>query len=246
MFGERIPVFLKAEWRWLAMLNYRVTPELVAPLLPKGLAVDVRHGETFISVLGFRFINARVLGFPIPFHTDFDEVNLRFYVRREVAGETRRGVVFVKEIVPRSAVALVARTMYNEPYEVMDIKHTVPAARDAAGTPGTVEYSFRQRSRWSRIAVTPAGKAQQIPRGSEEEFVSIRHWGYTPQRDGGTIEYRVEHPEWNTWKTSDARLEADLAPLYGARFAEVLSRRADSAYLVDGSAITVSFPKRIA
>jgi uncharacterized protein YqjF (DUF2071 family) len=228
------------------MLNYRVSPDLIASLVPKGVTLDLRDGSAMMSMLGFRFLNARVLGVSIPFHANFNEVNLRFYVRREVAGETRRGVVFVKEIVPRSAVALMARAMYNEPYAVMDIRHSVPAVARVAGTPGVVEYSFHQQSRWSRIAVTPAGKPQEIPRGSEEEFVSVRHWGYTRQRDGGTIEYQVEHQRWSTWETSDARLEADLVPLYGARFAEALNRRADSAYLADGSAITVSFPERIA
>lgn len=238
--------FLAADWRWLAMLNYRVAPEVIAPLVPKGTEIDLRDGATFISVLGFRFTKVRMLGLPIPFHTDFDEVNLRFYVKRETAAETKRGVVFIREIVPRTAVALMARALYNEPYAVMYIRHRVPPANSARGTPGIVEYAFKQPSRWSRITVTPAGEGQVIPRASEQEFISVRHWGYTRQRDGSTIEYRVEHPRWNIWETSDARLEADLVPLYGKKFAEILKRPPDSAYLADGSAVTVSFPETIA
>jgi uncharacterized protein len=238
--------FLTADWRWLAMLNYRVSPELVAPLVPAGTEVDLWAGDTFISVLGFRFTNVRIMGMPIPFHTDFDEVNLRFYAVRKIGAEKRQGVVFVKEVVPRSAVALLARGMYNEPYSVMAMKHRAPEGGVPIRTPPQVEYSFRQPSRWSRISVTPAGDPRAIPPASEEEFLSIRHWGYTRQRDGGTVEYRVNHPRWNLWDTSAAALDADLVPLYGDRFTEVLTRPPDSAYLVDGSAISVSLPERIA
>lgn len=238
--------FLSAEWRWLAMLNYRVSPALVAPLVPAGTEVDPWNRDTFISVLGFRFTKVRVMGMPIPFHTDFDEFNLRFYVRRNVGGELRQGVVFVKEVVPRSAVALMARGMYNEPYAVMEMKHRVPRPGDTMETPPEVEYSFKQPSRWSRISVTPKGPPRFIPPASEEEFLSVRHWGYTRQRDGGTVEYRVEHPRWNIWDTSASSLAADIVPLYGERFAEILKRPPDSAYLADGSAISVSLPQRIA
>jgi uncharacterized protein YqjF (DUF2071 family) len=238
--------FLTADWRWLAMLNYRVSPGLLAPLAPAGTEVDLWRGEAFISVLGFRFTNVRIMGMPIPFHTDFDEVNLRFYVARNLGAEKRQGVVFVKEVVPRSAVALLARGMYNEPYAVMEMKHRTPEKDGPARTPTQVEYAFKQPSRWSRVSVTPTGCARLIPSASEEEFLSVRHWGYTRQRDGGTVEYRVRHPRWNLWDTSAAALEADLVPLYGERFAEVLRRAPDSAYLVEGSPISVSLPQRIA
>jgi uncharacterized protein len=238
------PRFLAAEWRWLAMLNYRVSPELVAPLVPAGTEVDLWNGDTFISVLGFRFTKVRVMGVPIPFHTDFDEVNLRFYVRRNAGGVARHGVVFVKEVVPKSAVAVMARGMYNEPYAVMEMKHQVP--QDATRTPPQVEYSFRQPSRWSRITVTPKGAARPIPPASAEEFLLVRHWGYTRQRDAGTVEYRVEHPRWNIWDTSVSELDAEVISLYGERFAKILQLPPDSAYLADGSAISVSLPQRIA
>ena len=44
----------------------------------------------YVSLVGFRFLNTRVLGVSIPFHRDFDEVNLRFYVRRNIGSEVRR------------------------------------------------------------------------------------------------------------------------------------------------------------
>src|SRR6185437_11165669 len=102
-------VFLSAVWRQLAMLNYRVDPALLAPYLPAGTTLDLWRGDAFISVVGLLFDDTRVLHVPIPFHITFPEVNLRCYVRREVGGETRRGVVFIRELVPRAAIAFVAR-----------------------------------------------------------------------------------------------------------------------------------------
>src|SRR5215831_8739585 len=108
--------FLTAEWRMLAMLNYVVDPAMVADLVPRGTEFDSFDGRTYISLVGFRFERARVRGLWIPFHSDFDEVNLRFYVRRVLEGEVRRGVVFIREVVPRWAIAATARRTYNEPY----------------------------------------------------------------------------------------------------------------------------------
>src|SRR5262245_38215678 len=107
--------FLTAEWRDLIMANYEVDPSLLASRVPAGTKLDLHEGKCFVSIVGFMFLDTRVLGFLVPFHVNFEEVNLRFYVRREVGEETRRGVVFVKEIVPRFAIAAVARTLYGEP-----------------------------------------------------------------------------------------------------------------------------------
>jgi uncharacterized protein YqjF (DUF2071 family) len=228
------------------MLNYRISPELLAPLVPAGTELDLWNGDAFVSMLGFRFLRTRVLGLPIPFHGDFDEVNLRFYVRRTHGDHVHRGVVFIKELVPRSAVALLANWMYNESYSVTEIRHSVPPLYNPPRTPDTVEFSFRQKERHGRIAVTPAGASQETPKGGLEEYIAFRLWGYSRQRDGGTYEYHVRHPRWNMWEVSDSRLEANLTELYGLAFAEVLSRPPDSAYLADGSPISVTFPRRIA
>src|SRR6185503_10439864 len=103
-----------AHWRFLMMLNYEVDPSVLHPLVPRGTELDTWHGRTYASVVGFLFLDTRVLGLAIPFHRDFEEVNLRFYVRRREAEAWRRGVVFIKEIVPRWAIATVARVAYNE------------------------------------------------------------------------------------------------------------------------------------
>ena len=235
--------FLTAEWRWLAMLNYRVDPALLAPLVPAGTVLDAWRGATFVSVVGFLFRRTRVLGVAIPFHTSFEELNLRFYVRRTVGDDVRRGVVFVKELVPRRAIATVARLVYNEPYRAVAMRHLVNVG--PTGNPRRVEYGWRIGGRWGTLAVVPEGDASPIAASSEEEFITEHYWGYTRQRDGSTVEYEVRHPRWRVWQVRDATLDADLEVLYGASFARVLRGPPSSAFLADGSAVGVMRPVRL-
>ena len=239
------PRFLTAEWRWLVMLNFSVDPDVLRPLVPAGTELDAWEGRTLMSVVGFRFLRTRVLGVPIPFHTDFDEVNLRFYVRRRGPEGWRRGVVFVREIVPRPAIALVARALYNEPYVALPMRHRVdPGVAEGRG--GEIEYGWRMGGRWASLRAVVAGPPAPLVEGSEEEFITEHYWGYTAQRDGGTIEYRVEHPRWSVWRATDPVLDADVAALYGPRFVPFLAAPPVSALVADGSPIVVRRGRRIA
>jgi uncharacterized protein YqjF (DUF2071 family) len=237
--------FLTAEWRWLAMLNYRVAPELLRPYLPAGTELDSWNGAMYLSVVGFLFRETRLLGVPVPFHRHFEEVNLRFYVRRVVGGEVRRAVTFVRELVPRRAIAAVAKLTYNEPYTALPMRHRLGPVDDRTGAPNMVEYGWRQRGDWSRLSVEPVGFARPLEAGSEEEFITEHYWGYTRQRDGGTVEYRVEHSPWRVWEVRDARLQGDLAPLYGAEVASAITGSPASAFLADGSAVSLFMPERL-
>ncbi len=74
--------FLTAEWRHLAMLNYEIDPVILRPFVPSGTELDSWNGKTYVSIVGFLFLKTRVRGLAIPFHQNFEEINLRFYVRR--------------------------------------------------------------------------------------------------------------------------------------------------------------------
>ena len=244
--GASVPRrFLTAEWRYLAMLNYAVAPELVLTHVPAGTSLDSWQGTTFLSVVGFMFRDTRVLGMPIPFHRTFEEVNLRCYVSRMVGDETRRGVTFLRELVPRHAIAAVARFAYNEPYLALPMRHRIGPLDPLTAAPSTAEYAWQHRGRWSRLALAPTGPAGFPRAGSEEEFITEHYWGYTRQRDGSTVEYRVEHPRWRVWRARDATLDGDLAALYGAEVAAALAGPPASAFLAEGSPIKVSTPARI-
>lgn len=236
--------FLRADWRYLVMLNYDVDPTILRPLVPPGTSLDLWQGRALVSVVGFRFLATRVLGAAIPGHRDFDEVNLRFYVRREMNGESRRGVVFIRELVPRTAVAAVARWAYNEPYRVVPMRSTTPAP--GAEAPGRLRYEWRTAAGWQHVAASAVGPARVPAPDSESAFVTQHHWGYTRQRDGTTIEYEVAHPPWRVWEASEPELKADVAGLHDAALADALSGAPVSALVAEGSPVVVSAPRRLA
>jgi uncharacterized protein YqjF (DUF2071 family) len=230
------PVFLTAEWRWLAMLNYEIDPARLASFVPAGTELDFWNGKTFVSAVGFLFQNTRLRGMPIPFHRNFEEVNLRFYVRRKAGNEWRRAVVFIKELVPRRAIAWTARTFYNEPYVALPMSHRI----DRTGAEiKSVRYAWKFNRCENSLHLTTLGEAQTLRAGSESEFITEHYWGYTAQRDGSTLEYQVEHPRWRIWEARETKLDCDIANLYGKQFVEVLARPQTSAFLAEGSAVTV-------
>lgn len=236
--GER-PVFLTACWRHLVMLNYEIDPAVLAPYVPAGTELDDYQGRHFVSVVGFQFLDTRVLGVPIPFHRDFEEVNLRFYVRRDEAGEKRRGVVFIKEIVPRRTIAWVAKAVYNEPYAAMPMRHADGMPRADLDAEGVVGYGWRSRSGWSGMRVTTSGPASVPGDDSLEAFITEHYWGYTRQRDGSTIGYQVEHPRWNVWPARLVEFKCDVPSVYGDRWADYLKGVPSCAFVADGSEVLV-------
>jgi uncharacterized protein YqjF (DUF2071 family) len=232
-------VFLTAEWRHLAMLNFEVDPALVRPLVPAGTELDDFRGQTFVSLVGFMFLGTRVLGIGIPWHRDFEEVNLRFYVRRRTAEGWRRAVVFIKELVPRAAIATAARVLYGENYVAVPMSHRITVAGEGAAAIRQVSYGWRFEGRDHEISLIARGEAREIAVGSQEEFITEHYWGYTRRRRGGALEYQVEHPRWRAWTALEAHMEGNTARLYGERFAHCLKGPPASAFLADGSAVSV-------
>jgi uncharacterized protein YqjF (DUF2071 family) len=233
------PAFLTAEWRWLAMLNYEVDPVILKPRVPRGTELDGWQGRTFVSMVGFRFLDTRVRGWAIPFHRNFEEVNLRFYVRRLGDDGWRRGVVFVRELVPRWAIATLARLVYGENYLALPMRHRLDLPQGEASIRGLVEYGWQHKGRWNALSARISGAARPPIPGSQEEFITEHYWGYASQRDGGTVEYRVEHPPWPVWRSSDCALDCDVAALYGPEFAPSLSGAPASAFVAVGSPVFV-------
>lgn len=229
--------FLTAEWRHLVMLNYPVERELLEPHVPKGTVLDTYQGKAYVSVVGFLFLKTRVLGIPIPLHQDFEEVNLRFYVRRFAEGDWRRGVVFIKELVPKPAIAALARTVYNERYQAVPMRHDIENRAD--GTLRAVEYGWEVEGRWGRMRAEASGCSRETSPGSLEEFITEHCWGYVQQRDGSCMEYEVEHPRWEVWTATNVVVDGDIASTYGKAFVPALSQPPASAFIADGSAVTV-------
>ena len=236
--------FLTARWESLLLLNYAAPAETLAPLVPAGTRLDLWQGEALVSLVGFLFRDTRLLGVPVPFHCHFEEVNLRFYVTRETPeGEGRRAVVFVRELVPRQAIAAVARVVYNEPYLAVPMSHRV-ALDPASG--GGVAYRWTHGGAPYALRGEASGPAAPPAPGSEAAFITEHYWGYTRQRDGGTLEYEVRHPSWPVWTLDEAAFEGPPAPLYGSAFADVLAAPPRSAFLAVGSGVAVYPGRRVA
>jgi uncharacterized protein len=236
--------FLSADWRYLAMLNYRVPPEWLEPFVPAGTELDLWDEAAYVSLVGFHFRDTRLFGVPIPFHRTFEEVNLRFYVRRTVNHTVRRGVTFLRELVPRPAIAIVAQLTYNEPYRAVAMRHRIDLASENA-TPALVEYGWRGSSAWARMRVEATGDAKPLQPGSEEEFITEHFWGYTRQRNGSTVEYEVRHPPWRVWQLRRVDLDDD-SMVFDPPFAGMLRRPPHSAFLADGSTVSLYSPTVLA
>jgi uncharacterized protein len=236
-------VFLSAEWRDLVMVNYEVEPGILQQYVPRGVELDTFAGRTFVSLVGFRFLRTKFCGFlAVPFHSNFDEVNLRFYARRrEAGGEIRRGVVFVRELVPRVAIAGVARLMYGEQYDSCPMEHRIER-----GTGGiSAEYRWNWRGGPYRLSAEAHGEPARVAEGSIENFITEHYWGYSAKSASETIEYRVSHEPWRLWMGTTGRFEGDGEALYGAGFREILRRAPDSAFIADGSPVLVHTGHRI-
>ena len=223
--------FLTAQWRDLIMVNYEVDPDLLRDRVPAGTELDLHEGRCFVSLVGFMFLDTRVLGVSIPGHVNFEEVNLRFYVKREIPGEVRRGVVFVKEIVPKRAIAFLARAFYGEPYECWRTSNE----RSAKG----VRYEWRKGSSKNSVAVN-IGENLGVPlEGSHGEYIIEHYWGYTNRGAKRTDEYKVEHPKWELRAIASSEIDVDFGRVYGSEFAFLSNLESYSVLFANGSEISV-------
>ena len=228
-------VFLTAEWRDLLMVSYEVDPSCLRARVPPGTELDSFDGKFYISMVGFRFCNTKYRSiFPNPLRSEFDEINLRFYVRRCVGGEIRRGVVFIAEIVPSTTIAKVARWFYGENYVRRPMEHSL----DRDGARKSIEYRW-QETGWCKLRACFWGEPAAAQEGHLEQFISEHYWGYSGRPDGASLEYRVDHVPWKIWTATEAGFEGDPSDLYGNELAPVLKNRPTSAFVAEGSLVTV-------
>src|SRR5215469_5304479 len=235
--------FLTATWRRLAMLNYGIEPSLLEKYLPAGCERDLWFGRSFVSVVGFEFLDTRVLGVAIPFHRNFEEVNLRFYVRRKAEGIWRCGVVFVKELVPRRAIAWVARRVYSENYVYLPMRHSMQTIAEEGSV--KLAYQWHRSGGWEGLSLSFLGEPIEPGDEALETFITEHYWGYSRTADGTTIEYRVDHPRWRLWQAAAASLECNVASLYGPDFVEALAVPPSTAFVAEGSLVVVFRGSRI-
>ena len=234
-----LPTPLTAEWRHLLFLNYEISPELVIPYLPAHTELDLWHDQLYCSVVGLMFLDTAVFGIPDPLHQKYEQVNLRFYVRRRVDNGWNHGVVFIKEIVPASLVTVAARVLFNERYVTMDTTHRLEEDAGELREGSWVEYGWRKKEEWNRVSARVASEIRMPEEDSRELFAMHRLFNYSKRLDGSTTETKLEHPVWGIRKVKDARLDCDIAAIYGEAFVEYLSAPPAFAFVANGSHISI-------
>jgi uncharacterized protein YqjF (DUF2071 family) len=224
------------------MLNYEVNPEILQPYLPFATEFDLWQGKTLVSMVGFLFGDTRVLGIKWPWHVNFEEVNLRFYVRHFDGREWKRGAVFISEIVPKGAIAFIANNLYREHYRALPMRHSIETVE---GSNSRYSYDWKLNGEWNTLGATVSDQFKKIEPCSQEEFIFEHYWGYNSLGSDKTMEYQVEHISWETAAVTEPVFRADIKSLYGEAFIPWLQEKPYSAFFAKGSAISVRGGRKI-
>ncbi len=233
--------FLTAEWRKLLMANYEVPAQLLQPYLPAHTELDTWRGKHYVSLVGFMFLNTKVLGVSFPFHTNFEEVNLRFYVRYKEQNTWKRGVVFIREIVPKHLISWVANTVYKENYATYPMQHTWKSTDNEL----LVRYEWQVEKTWNYLQVTAHPTPLPLVTGSKAEFITEHYWGYAKVNEQSSMEYEVRHPAWQIYSIKEFATYIDIAKVYGEPFYDYLNVAPASVFLAEGSEISVQRGRRV-
>ncbi|MHC0447192.1 YqjF family protein [Flavobacterium sp. 3-218] len=233
--------FLNAKWKNLALFNYEVNREYLEKYVPAGTEIDIWNGKCYVSLVGFLFKETKVLGLKVPFHINFEEVNLRFYVKRFENGEWKRGVVFIKEIVPKKAITFIANTLYQEHYETRKMKHGIFENEST----NTFVYQWKNDKKWNTIQLETQKNPTEIKVDSEAEFITEHYFGYTKISDETTFEYEVTHPRWEQLEVLNHYVDIDFRKTYGDDFEFLQNLKPTSVFLAKGSKIGVKNKRKL-
>jgi hypothetical protein len=232
--------FLTARWEKLIMANYAIEPDRLQAFLPAGVELDMRDGKAWASLVGFLFRNTRLFGVPIPLLGNFEEINLRFYVKRKEGNEIRRGVVFINETVPYHVVAWMANLLYKEHYTAVPTRHRI----EAGPLSDHIRYEWKSGGVWNHLAVQAGRQESAMAAKSMEAFIFEHYYGYTRVYAQRSEEYEVQHPSWEIRPVVQYSIQCDFAQMYGKDFAFLNHQEPESVYLAVGSDVKVKWKRR--
>jgi uncharacterized protein len=232
-------LFLKADWEDIIMANYEIDPNILIPFLPKGVELDLFNGKCYASLVGFMFKKTKIFNVPIPFFGNFEEINLRFYVKRKEGTVLKRGVVFINETIPYPIVAWTANKLYNEHYTVVPTKHKIIEEELLK----KVEFKWLLNKKWNSIAVTTATTSEKMKPNSLESFIYEHYYGYTKINENKTEEYKLQHPSWKTSEVFDYKIECDFETMYGKSFSFLNQTNPEAVFIADGSAVGIEWKR---
>ncbi|MEO5905745.1 MAG: DUF2071 domain-containing protein, partial [Saprospiraceae bacterium] len=220
--------------------NYAVDPVLLKNYLPTGTHLELWNNQCYLSLVGFMFLETKFLGVKFPLHTNFPEVNLRFYVNRNTLQERKRGVVFIKEVVPLPVVTFIANTFYKEHYHTMPMRHSWKIAKEKI----SVEYAWK-KNEWYSMKIVSNPASHPIVENSIYSFFTDNPWGFNRLSESRTLAYEVEHPVWKFYDTLDYSINVDFEKVYGPAFSFLNHQEPDSVFLIEGSEVTLEKGKEI-
>jgi len=232
-------IFLKANWENIIMANYLVPKSLLLPYLPKGIELDLFENNAYISLVGFMFKNTKLFNIPIPYFGTFEEINLRFYVKRKNNEVFNRGVVFINETVPYKIVAYLANKLYNESYSTVRTKHEWSFTNELK----KIEYQWQVNKDWNRIYVEANTTSNTFVAGSLEEFIYEHYYGYAKVDKQETEEYKIHHPSWKVNTVLQSDINCDFKAMYGNDFGYLNTIKPHSVFIAEGSGVEVNWKR---
>lgn len=231
--------FMTARWENLIMANYTIDAAKLVDYLPYGLEIDLYEGKAYVSLVGFLFKNSRIFGIPIPLLGTFEEVNLRFYVKRKEGNIVKRGVVFINETVPYKPVAWLANKLYKEHYIAIPTKHHIVKEN----THKNIEFHWKTPSQWNKVEVESENLSKEMVHGSLQEFIFEHYYGFTRLSERTSQEYRIRHPRWKINKVTKYHVNCNFLEMYGPDFAELTYQKPDSVFLAEGSDVSIDWKR---
>ena len=221
------------------MANYAVSPDLLKNYLPKGLELDFYKNNTYVSLVGFMFKNTRLFNIPVPIWGTFEEINLRFYVKRIEGNTVKRGVVFINETVPSRMIAWVANKLYKEHYIALQTKNKIEITNHSK----SIKYRWKLNKEWNHIEAYTDLKNDSMLPDSMEEFIFEHYYGYTKVNNQISQEYKVNHPRWQINKVKDYSIECNFKSMYGNEFSILSNQQPYSVIVAKGSAVSVKWKR---
>ena len=232
-------IFLKANWENIIMVNYEIDPEILTPLLPNGVELDLFNGKAYVSLVGFMFKETKLFNVPIPKLGTFEEINLRFYVIRKEDGITKRGVVFINETIPYKLVAWMANKLYKEHYTVVPTKHNI--IKDAVYQ--KIKFEWLLDSKWNSIYVENRISSHRMVNDSLEKFIYEHYYGYTKINAQKTEEYRLHHPSWKIHQVTNYEIDCDFNAMYGNSFSVLNDTKPTAVFIAEGSSVAIEWKR---
>lgn len=232
-------IFLKANWEHIIMANYEIDPEILIPFLPRGVSLDLFEGKAYVSLVGFMFKKTKIFNIPIPWLGTFEEINLRFYVKRKDGDTIKRGVVFVNETIPYRLVAWMANKLYKEHYTVVPTKHHFNQTEQNQ----QLKFEWLLNKKWNSIFVEAATQSRAMESNSFEQFIYEHYYGYTKVNEDTTEEYRLQHPSWAVYNVYNHTIDCNFSEMYGDEFSILNHSQPAAVFVAKGSSVKIEWKR---